>query len=143
MSMWKVYVPLALVWAFLVPPLFTNGSCSSEFDRAYAEVTGNQAALTNATGAQTFLKSHHWQISQVSAEQCRHLTPRVLETCGLGMTILGELPVENRICKFYRDNAIRIQLQYDERDRLNRMVVEMNPFKSLPLPFGRTLHWAR
>jgi hypothetical protein len=141
--MWKIYVPLALVWVCLLPPWFTDGACTSEFDRAYAQVTGNQAALTSPNRAKIFLESHRWQTSQVSPEQCRHLRPRVLDRCGAGMAVLGQLPVENRICRFYRDDAIRIQLQYDEHDRLSRMVVEMNPFKSLRLPFGTTLHWAR
>jgi hypothetical protein len=39
---------------------------------------------------------------------------------------------------------VRVQLQYDERDRLVRVATDMSPFKSLPLPFiGVTLHWAR
>ena len=141
--MWKIYAALALVWLCLLPPLFTDGACTSEFDQANAQITANQAALSKPAEALRFLKSHHWQTSQISLEQCRHLRPRTLDNCGYGTTILGELPVENRICRFYRDDATRIQLRYDERDRLDRMVVEMNPFKSLPLPFGRTLHWAR
>jgi len=52
--------------------------------------------------------------------------------------------VQNRICRFYRDDGIRVQLQYDDRSRLARMITEMNPFLSLPLSWlGVTLHWAR
>jgi len=50
--------------------------------------------------------------------------------------------VKNLVCSAYRDDEVRIQLHYDDRDRLARVLVVMNPYKSLPLP-GFMLHWAR
>src|SRR5216117_1729692 len=83
-------------------------------------------------------------ISVVSAEQCRRAKPRFVAACGSGVLVHVVVPVQNRICRFYRDDEIRVQLQYDDRNRLARMVTEMNPFRSLPLPWlGFALHWAR
>ena len=80
----------------------------------------------------------------VSAEQCRRVKPRFVEVCGSGVLVHAVVPVQNRICRFYRDDGIRVQLQYDNRNRLARMVTEMNPFRSLPLSWlGINLHWAK
>jgi hypothetical protein len=52
--------------------------------------------------------------------------------------------VRNVVCSLYRDDKVTIYLQYDNRDRLTRMQMEMKSYQSLPLPiFGTTLHWAR
>src|SRR5258708_32977009 len=80
----------------------------------------------------------------VSSEQCRRAKPRFVEVCGSGVLVYAVVPVQNRICRFYRDDGIRIQLQYDEHNRLTRMITDMNPFTSLPLSWlGVTLHWGR
>ena len=67
-----------------------------------------------------------------------------MQSCGSGALVYAVVPVNNRICSFYRDDGIKVQLHYDERDRLIRMVTDMNPFKSLRLPFvGVTVHWGK
>jgi hypothetical protein len=48
------------------------------------------------------------------------------------------------VCHFYRDSTIRVQLQYDGNGRLERELIDMNPFKFLALPWiGKTLYWGR
>ena len=56
----------------------------------------------------------------------------------------ARVPVKNQLCRLYRDSEVKVQLQYDERGSLLRMATDMDPYKSLPIPFvGITLHWAR
>lgn len=58
--------------------------------------------------------------------------------------MIARVPVKDRICSIYRDDEIRVQLHYDEHDRLSRLEADMSPFKSLPIPFmNTTIHWAR
>jgi hypothetical protein len=91
----------------------------------------------------------YWQDRAVAPtvipeEQCRKVKPRFLADCGNGPLIYVRVPVENRICRLYRDDEVKIQIQYDERNHPVRIAVDMDPFKSIPLPFiGVTLHWAR
>jgi N-hydroxyarylamine O-acetyltransferase len=39
----------------------------------------------------------------------------------------------NLVCGLYRDDKVTIYLQYDSRDRLTRMQMEMKPYQSLPI----------
>jgi hypothetical protein len=64
------------------------------------------------------------------------------QTCGDGALVVALAPVRNTICSLYRDDKVTIYLQYDNRDRLARMQMEMKPYHSLPI-LGTTLHWAR
>lgn len=58
--------------------------------------------------------------------------------------VYAQVPVENLVCRIYRDDEIRVQLHYDERSRLARIVTEMSPSRHLPLPWsGHSVHWAR
>ena len=135
---------VALVWLALMPPLLTGGTCTAEFDHEAARLAANQKSLATPALAQAYWGSRQVPISVVSAEQCRRAKPRFIEVCGSGVLVHAVVPVQNRICRLYRDDGIRVQLQYDNRNRLARMVTEMNPFWSLPLSWlGINLHWAR
>lgn len=135
---------LALVWIALLPPLFTAGACTAEFNQVLSQLSGNQTSLSSPALAQAYWNLRRIPNSVISADQCRRAKPRFIDTCGVGPLVYAVVPVQNNICRIYRDGSIRIQLQYDERARLTRVVTEMNPFKSLPLPWvGVTLHWAR
>jgi hypothetical protein len=79
----------------------------------------------------------------ISASDCSRTKPGFLERCGSGPLVYAVIPVNNKICSVYRDDAVRIQLHYDERDRLTQIVSEMKPYKSLPLPWGGFMHWGR
>ena len=139
----RILAVVALVWVALLPPLFTDGACTAEFDHEASQLGANQKSLASPTLAQAYWCSRQIPISVVSPERCRHAKPRFVEVCGSGALVYAVVPVQNRICRFYRDDGIRVQLQYDSRNRLARMVTEMNPFRSLALPFGIALHWAR
>jgi hypothetical protein len=140
----RILAVVALVWLALLPPLFTAGACTAEFDHEASRLAADQKSLATPALAQAYWSSRQVPISVVSAEQCRRGKPRFVEVCGSGVLVHAVVPVQNRICRFYRDDGIRVQLQYDDRNRLARMITEMNPFASLPLSWlGVTLHWAR
>ncbi len=140
----RILAAIALVWLVLLPPLFTGGACTAEFDHETSRLAADQKSLATPALAQAYWSSRQVPISVVSAEQCRRGKPRFVEVCGSGVLVHAVVPVQNRICRFYRDDGIRVQLQYDDRNRLARMITEMNPFTSLPLSWlGVTLHWAR
>jgi len=136
----RILAVVALVWLALMPPLFSGGACTAEFDHEAGQLAASQKSLATPALAQAYWSSRQVPISVISAEECRRARPRFVEVCGSGVLVHAVVPVQNRICRFYRDDGIRVQLQYDSRNRLARMVTEMNPFRSLPLPFGITLH---
>jgi hypothetical protein len=139
----KLYAVIALIWLALLPPLFTHGACTAEFDRAYTQVISNQNFFSTPEIALLRLRSEQWQASLLTPDACRHGRPRWVERCGYGPLVIAKRPVVNRICSLYRDDSIRAQLEFDEGNHLGRILIEMEPFKTLPLPFGWTLHWAR
>jgi len=142
--MWRVYAVIGAVWLALLPPLFTGGQCSAEFARATAQLREDMSRLRTATEAQAYWESRSVPVTTLTVEQCRQTKPRFLAKCGSGPLVYARVPVQNTICRIYRDDDIRIQLQYDNRGLLSRVATDMDPFKSLPLPFvGVTLHWGR
>ena len=84
-----------------------------------------------------------------SAFACEHKIGAQPSLAGAGVGFLGPLvvakiPVKDAICRIYRDDEITGWLQYDGRDRLVRQQLDMNAYKSLPIPFTATaIHWAR
>ncbi len=135
---------VAMVWLVLMPPLFTDGACTAEFDREASQLTVNQKALESPTRAQDYWNSRQIPVSVITVKQCRRARPRFVDVCGSGDIVYAIVPVQNLVCRVYRDSEIRIQLQYDDRNRLSRMVTDMNPFRALPLPWlGVTLYWGR
>ena len=135
---------VAVVWLALMPPLFTNGACTAEFDREASRLTVNQKALDSPTHAQEYWSSRQVPVSVISAKQCRRARPRFVDACSSGDIVFASVPVQNHVCRVYRDSEIRIQLHYDDRNRLSRMVTDMNPFRALPLPWVDVmLYWGR
>lgn len=142
--MWRLYAVIALVWLCLMPPLFTAGACTEEFDDASRQVARDAMRLRTPEAAMAYWQERAIPALAISVEQCRSKKPRFLERCGGGPLIYAKVPVRNTICRFYRDDEIRVQLHYDDKDRLVRYATDMSPFKSLPLPFSKhTVHWAR
>jgi hypothetical protein len=140
----RLVVALALVWLALLPPLFTNGACDAEFDRVGSQVEKDRKALASPTLAQGYWAARQVPGRVISAEQCRVSRLRFIESCGAGELLYVSVPVQNRVCRFYRDSGITVQLHYDGLGRLSQLRTDMNPFKFLPLPWlGITLNWAR
>src|SRR5258708_3591070 len=129
----RIPAVVALVWLVVLPPLFTGGACTAEFDHETSRLAADQKSLATPALAQAYWSSRQVPISVVSAEQCRRGKPRFVEVCGSGVLVHAVVPVQNRICRFYRDDGIRVQLQYDDRNRLARMLTQLNPPTPLPL----------
>lgn len=134
---------VAVAWLALLPPLFTDGACTREFDAEAARIEADGAKLKTPASAAEYLRAHGIAHVVASVDDCRRAKPRWLQSCGGGPIIHATVPVKNAVCRLYRDDEIRVRLFYDERDRLSRTQVDMEPYKSLPLAGGVTLHWAR
>ena len=67
-----------------------------------------------------------------------------MEVCSGGATLLVSLPVQNRVCRFYRDSAIHLQLGFNSAQRLVRMQTDMQPYRMLKVPMLRLeIDWAK
>ena len=142
--MLKFLAVMLLVWLALMPPLFTDGACTAEFERESALLAANQPSLSTPALAQAYWSSRQIPVSVISAKQCRLARSKFVDSCSSGELVYAVVPIHNRVCRIYRDDEIRTKLQYDDKGRLTRMVTDMNPFKSLPLPWlGTTVHWGR
>lgn len=140
----RLLAVVALVWLVLMPPLFTGGACTREFDDEGARIEKDARSIASPGLASSYWSARNIPYSVVSREQCRRAKPRFLQSCGDGPLVYARVPVRNAICSLYRDSEILVQLQYDGRNRLARTQVDMRPFRSLAIPFtGVTLHWAR
>ena len=133
----------ALIWLVLLPPLFTGGECTREFDAEHARIESDRARIRSADAAVRYWNERGIRPRVVSVDDCRRAKPRDLQSCGAGPFVEAPVPVRNLVCKLYRDDGIRVRLFYDERGRLVQTAVDMRPFYSLPLPGGSALHWAR
>ncbi|HEX9140546.1 MAG TPA: hypothetical protein VF848_12205 [Steroidobacteraceae bacterium] len=140
----RVIGVVILVWLILMPPLFTEGACTAEFDQVSTQLQTHKKDLATSASAQAFWGAMPVSMQVISASQCRMVKPRFVDECGYGDLIYIKVPVKNRVCHFYRDSAIRVQLQYDGNGRLEGELIDMNPFKYLALPWiGKTIYWGR
>jgi hypothetical protein len=140
----KLLIAVGVVWAALMPPLFTGGSCTAEFERESATLEHDRASLRSSTQAEAYWRQRSVPYAVLSVDQCRSRKPRNLERCGEGPLVMARVPVKDAICRIYRDDEMTVWLYYDARDRLARQRLDMNPYKSLPIPFTNSaIHWAR
>jgi hypothetical protein len=136
-------VVLAAIGA-LLPPFFTGGKCTAEFDAAAAEMDGLKTELATVKQARAYLSAHSIPFTEISAEQCENSPPPGVEYCSDGPLLLAVLPVKDRVCSFYRDDEIKVQLLYGRSLQLRRYQTDMKPFRKLELPFfGIEIDWAR
>lgn len=141
--MFKVLIVVGLLWLALLPPLFTDGACNAEYEQVEALVAAHKKELGSPGTAQAFLRTQGLDATILTTDDCAKAKPRFLWQCGSGTLVFAHVPVRDRICRFYRDDSTRIELHFDRRDRLAKTVTEMKPYKYLPLPGGRAIHWAR
>jgi hypothetical protein len=134
---------VALAWLVLLPPLFTGGECTREFDAEQARVDRERAGIRGSNQAVAYWNGRGIAPRVMTVDQCRRAKPRDLDRCGSGPLVQAAVPVKNAICRIYRDDEIRVRFFFDEHDRLSQTSVEMKPFYSLPLPGGVVIHWAK
>ena len=139
----KVLALVALAWLILLPPVFTGGDCTREFDEEHARIDRDRPLFANAAKAAAYWNGRGVVPRVLSVDQCRRAKPRDLQSCGSGPIVQAAVPVRNLVCKVYRYDEIRVRFFYDELGRLSRTSVDMQPFYSLPLPGGVAIHWAR
>ncbi|HEY4080635.1 MAG TPA: hypothetical protein VGM81_08065 [Burkholderiaceae bacterium] len=139
----RILIVVALVWIALMPPLFTHGACTAEFESVEQLVKVNQQQMRTAVAAEAFLRQHGIQPIALTSDECNQSKPRWVNQCQSGTLVYAHVPVKNKVCSFYRDDQTLVQLQYDIRDRLVRVITEMKPYKFWSLPWGGTVDWAK
>ena len=140
----RILLLVAAVWVVLAPPLFTGGACTKEFDDESARLETDRKTLASSTAAHDYFRQRSVPSQVIGVDQCRARKPRFLSHCESGPLLVAKVPVSNLVCRIYRDDEILVRLQYDERDRLARVSLDMGPYRSLPIPgTDLVLHWAR
>ena len=135
---------MAIIWPALMPPLFTDGACAAEFDAENSRIATDAASLKTSVGADSYYSARGVPPAVLSVDECRHRKPRNFSRCGDGPLVIARVPVKNLICRIYRDDEIAVMVQYDARDPLARQELEMQPYKTLPIPMTKVaIHWAR
>ena len=142
--MLKFLAVVGVIWLLLMPPLFTGGTCTKEFEAEAARLERDRSSYDTAPKAREYWTARGVEFRFLSLANCRRARLRFLEACGPGPTLYASVPVQNLVCRIYRDDSISVQQHFTEKDRLIRQQVDMGPFRTLPLPFLDTaIHWAR
>ena len=142
--MWKFVALLIVAWLVLMPPFFTEGACTAELTAESDRINADADTLTSSGVAVEYWRRRSIPQVLVSREQCLRVKPRFITECSDGPLVYAKVPVRNKICRIYRDDEIKVQLQFDDLDHLMRIRTEMSPYKSLPIPFtSKTIHWGR
>jgi len=130
--------------AVMVPPFFTQGACTAEFDAAGGVLEGLRPHFGTLSEAQSYLTSQSIPFRLVSAQRCESWPPRDVVVCPGGPILLFDQPVRNRVCRYYRDGTIRLQLGFNSSLQLVRLQTDMDPYRMIRLPLsGYELDWAK
>jgi hypothetical protein len=131
-------------WVALMPPFFTHGACSAEFDAASDALQRARPSIGTFAQAEGYLAARLLPYQVLSAERCERAPPRSVEVCSGGPTLLVAIPVKNRVCRYYRDSSIRLQLGFNGTEQLVRIQTDMDPYRMLKLPMlGLEIYWAK
>src|ERR1700722_1866875 len=114
-----------LAMAALLPPFFTRGACTQEFDAAGTLLQQARPQLLSLAAAQQYLLAHGLAYRLISAEACDSAPLRDVESCPGGALLLGSVPVRNPVCRFYRDRNVRFQFGFNQHEQLIRIQVDM------------------
>ena len=72
----RLLVVLALVWLALMPPLFTAGACTAEYEAAAALADTHRPALKSPEAALQFFRGQSIEASLLTPEDCARAKPR-------------------------------------------------------------------
>ena len=131
------------VTALMLPPFFTGGACTAEFDAASEVVQRMRPEVGTVALVRPYLESHMMTYSVVPPDRCEPWARRYDSVCPGGPVFLIAVPVKNQVCRYYRDDSIRIQLGFNRAQQLTRIQTDMKPFKFLKLPHGVEIDWAK
>lgn len=134
---------VAFAWLALAPPLFSDGGCTAEFEAEARRIEQERAQMATLAAARQYWIARGVPYRVLSLEQCRRARMAFIGQCGPGPMAYASVPVSSLVCRIYRDDAITVQLHFTEKERLARVQVDMKPYRSLPIPGGPTIHWAR
>jgi hypothetical protein len=128
----------------LLPPFFTRGACTAEFDAASDEIERARSQMASLELAETYLRSRTLPYSVLSAQRCESFPPPGVESCPGGPLLLVEIPIKNRVCRYYRDDSVHVQLGYNQWRQLVRLQTDMNPYHTLKSSLlGLELNWGK
>jgi hypothetical protein len=128
------FLLVAAVIALLLPPLFTHGACTAEFDAVADLLEGARPQLLTLPGAREFLEAHRMSYQTLTAQQCEAARPREVDVCPSGELLLGAVPVTNQVCRYYRDDSVRFQLAFNVHAQLIHIQTDMHPYRMLKFP---------
>jgi hypothetical protein len=133
----RVIPPIFVLLVLLapIPPFFTRGACTQEFEQASSALEGLKGELLTVSAAIAYLSAHHLQYERVSSERCERSPPRDVVLCPGGPILIIPVPVKNLTCRYYRDTTIRQQLGFNSAEQLVHMQTDMNPFHFGKIPF--------
>jgi len=129
------FVPAIFILLVLLaplPPLFTRGACTAEFEQASSAIEQLKSELHTLSAANAYLMAHQIPYGTVSPERCQRSPPRDVVVCPGGPILIIAVPVRNRVCLHYRDATIRQQSGYNDREQLVRPALSWN-FEKLRL----------
>ena len=136
-------VLIAVAIALLLPPFFTRGACTAEFEAATAVAQRMRPEVGTVALLGSYLNAHAMSYRVVPPERCESWSRNDDVGCSGGPVFLIFIPVQNKVCRYYRDDSIRIQLGFNSSKQLTRIQTDMKPFKYLKLPLGHEIAWAK
>jgi hypothetical protein len=140
----RVLLAIALFWAIILPPFFTDGACTAEFNSVYRQIQDNKAAFASPASALQYWQAQNVRVQVVTSERCNVSRPRFVDVCGPGDLLYVKVPIQNKVCHYYRDSSVRVQFQYDGGGRLRQFDAEMDPYKYVSIPWTQIkFYWAK
>lgn len=142
----RVFILLLIVAALavVVAPFLTGGECTAEFDAVADRLEHARPKLLTLPQAKAFLKDAGMAYEALTPERCSSWHPRDFDVeCPGGMLLVGQVPISNRVCRYYRDQNVLFRLSYNGRQQLVRIQTDMKPYLILHLPWGSDLFLAK
>ena len=121
----------ALAW---LPPLFTRGACTAEFDAVSDLLEQARPQMLTLPAARSYLDARGMTYRAMTGSQCESAPPPDVVRCPEGTLLLGAVPVKNGICHYYRDASVRFQLSFNHFAQLVRIQTDMNPYQKFRVP---------
>ena len=142
----RVFIALVILGVLiaLVPPFLTRGACTAEFDQVTEGFQALRPQFADLDLAQSYLSAQALRYQLLSSERCLIWPEREGVVCPGGPVLLVSIPVKDRVCHYYRDRRIRLQIGFNSRRQLALIQTDMNPYQMLKLPaLGIELDWAK
>lgn len=127
---------IGVLGAAWLPPVFTHGACTAEFDAVSTQLQGAKAKILTLEAAQHYFGTHGMRFQLLTAAQCEAAPPADVDACPEGTLLVGAVPVANPVCRYYRDRTVRFQLGFNRLAQLVHIQTDMKPYRILKLPIA-------